>query len=57
MNWINKNAPENGLDEKYDHVTAVLEQLSREPRALPKLTIAKKPFDELEFDDFVIEGL
>jgi thymidylate synthase len=54
LNWVDKNAPENGLDEKYDHVTAVLEQLSREPRPLPKLTIAKKPFDKLEFSDFVI---
>lgn len=54
LDWVNKNAPQNGLDEKYDHVTAVLEQLSREPRALPKLTITKKPFDKLEFSDFII---
>lgn len=54
LDWINKNAPQNGLDEKYDHVTAVLEQLSREPKSLPKLTIAKKPFDQLKFEDFVI---
>lgn len=52
--WIDESAPKNEIDEKYDHVTAVLEQLSREPRALPKLTIAKKPFDKLEFSDFVI---
>ncbi|MEK6833344.1 MAG: thymidylate synthase, partial [Nanoarchaeota archaeon] len=54
LDWVKKNAPENGIDEKYDHVTAVLEQLSREPRALPKLEIARKPFDKLEFSDFVI---
>jgi thymidylate synthase len=55
LEWINKNAPENGLDEKYDHVTAVLEQMSREPRPLPELIIAKKPFDQLKFEDFVIK--
>ncbi len=54
LNWINENAPSNGIDEKYDHVTAILEQLSREPKPLPKLTIAKKSFDQLEFSDFVI---
>lgn len=56
LDWINKNAPENGVDEKYDHITAVLEQLSREPKHLPKLTITKKPFDKLEFSDFIIES-
>jgi thymidylate synthase len=52
--WVDSHAPTNGLDEKYDHVTAVLEQLTREPRPLPKLTITKKPFDKLEFKDFAI---
>jgi len=52
--WIDESAPKNGIDEKYDHVTAVLEQMSREPKPLPKLTIAKKPFDKLEISDFVI---
>jgi thymidylate synthase len=56
IEWINKNAPSNGNMEKYDHVTAILEQLSREPKPLPKLTIAKKPFEELTRDDFFIEG-
>lgn len=55
LDWINKNAPADGNMEKYDHVTAILEQLSREPRPLPKLKIAKKPFDKLTIDDFVIE--
>lgn len=53
---INKCAPVDGNMEKYDHVTAILEQLSREPKELPKLLIAKKPFEELTIDDFVIEG-
>jgi len=55
-NWINENAPADGNMEKYDHVTAILEQLSRNPKPLPKLTIAKKPFDKLTIDDFVVEN-
>ena len=55
LEWINKKAPKDENEEKYDHVTAILEQLSREPKPLPKLTIAKKPFDKLEFEDFVLE--
>ena len=56
LSWINENAPADGNMEKYDHVTAILEQLSREPRPLPKLTITKKPFDKLTIEDFVVEG-
>ena len=58
LDWINENSPrdvdfpDEPTEENYDHVTAILEQLSREPRALPKLTIAKKPFDKLTIDDF-----
>jgi thymidylate synthase len=55
VDWINKNAPGDGNEEKYDHVTAILEQMSRAPKPLPKLHIAKKPFDQLTIDDFVIE--
>jgi thymidylate synthase len=55
VDWINKNAPGDGNEEKYDHVTAILEQLSRELRPLPKLHITKKPFDQLTIDDFVVE--
>lgn len=40
----------------YDHVAGLKEQLKREPRALPKLVIAKKPFGELSFEDFRVEG-
>ena len=54
--WINKNAPADGNEEKYDHVTAILEQMSREPKAMPRLKISKKPFDKLTIDDFVIEN-
>ncbi len=35
-----------------NHVDGLKEQLKREPRKLPKLTIKSKPLDELEFSDF-----
>lgn len=54
LDWVNDNAPKNGLDEKYDHVTAIIEQMSRQPKQLPKLTITKKPFDQLKFEDFTV---
>ena len=38
--------------EKYDHLEGLKEQLKREPLPLPKLKIAKKPIDELKFEDF-----
>jgi thymidylate synthase len=44
-------ARDSGLGE-YDHVPGLREQLKREPRALPRLVIAKKPFDQLQFEDF-----
>lgn len=56
VEWINKNAPSDGNEEKYDHVTAILEQLSREPRPMPQLRIADKPFNQLTVDDFVVEN-
>jgi thymidylate synthase len=39
-------------NEKYDHLEGLKEQLKREPLPLPALKIAKKPIDELEFEDF-----
>jgi thymidylate synthase len=41
---------------EYDHVPGLLEQLKREPRPLPRLVIARKPFHELRFEDFRVEG-
>ena len=38
--------------EKFDHSEGLKEQLKRKPLPLPKLVIAKKPIDELEFEDF-----
>lgn len=42
--------------EKYDHIAGLKEQLTREPLPLPKLKIAKKPFDKLTFEDFELIG-
>jgi len=42
--------------EQYDHLEGLKEQLKRKPLPLPKLKIAKKPIDELTFDDFDLEG-
>lgn len=55
LEWINKNAPKDEIEEKYDHVTAILEQMSRTTMELPKLHIAKKGFDKLTIDDFTLE--
>lgn len=42
--------------ELYDHRAGMELQLTRSPRPLPRLIIAKKPFGELKFDDFRVEG-
>lgn len=42
--------------EEYDHVEGLKEQLTREPYELPKLIIAKKPLDQLTFEDFELVG-
>lgn len=39
-----------------NHIDGLKEQLKREPKDLPKLTIANKPIDQLEFDDFKLTG-
>jgi thymidylate synthase len=43
-------------NEKYDHLEGLKEQIKREPLPLPQLKIAKKPIDELTFDDFEVIG-
>ncbi|MEI7766302.1 MAG: thymidylate synthase [Phycisphaerae bacterium] len=40
----------------YDHRAGLLEQLQREPRALPQLKIARKPIWDLRFEDFELSG-
>lgn len=42
--------------EKYDHREGLIEQLKRDFLPLPKLVVAKKPIDELKFDDFELVG-
>ncbi len=49
-------AKPDGSMAEYDHVPGLLEQLEREPRDLPTLEIADKPFDELAFEDFELIG-
>jgi thymidylate synthase len=49
-------ADEGTETEAYDHRKGLLEQLEREPLPLPKLEIARKPLDELTFDDFTLVG-
>jgi len=39
-----------------NHIDGLKEQLTREPRPLPKLTIADKPIDDLQFEDFKLEN-
>lgn len=39
-----------------NHIDGLKEQLTREEYPLPQLEIAKKPIDELEFDDFTIKN-
>ena len=43
--------PETKGKEGYDHVTAILEQMSREPRNLPVVEIAKKDYNKLKSED------
>jgi thymidylate synthase len=39
-----------------NHLDGVRLQLERAPHALPKLHIAEKPFFDLQYEDFRIEG-
>jgi thymidylate synthase len=39
-----------------NHVDGLREQLKRTPKQLPTLVIAKKPIDELQFEDFTLIG-
>lgn len=40
----------------YDHAEGLRRQLERKPLSLPRLRIARKPFDELTFEDFDLVG-
>lgn len=39
-----------------NHIEGLQEQLTREPKKLPVLHISDKPIDELQFEDFTLEG-
>jgi thymidylate synthase len=39
-----------------NHIEGLKKQLTRDPKPLPTLRIQPKPIDELEFEDFVLEG-
>jgi thymidylate synthase len=39
-----------------NHIDGLKEQLTRTPKPLPELKIAKKPVDELSFGDFELSG-
>jgi thymidylate synthase len=39
-----------------NHIEGLKEQLAREPRHLPNVTIAQKPMDDLTFEDFTLTG-
>jgi thymidylate synthase len=43
-------------NEKYDHLEGLKEQLKRKPLPLPQLKIARKPIDQLTFEDFELIG-
>jgi len=45
-----------GTMDEYDHVQGLRDQLERDPLPLPRLEIAYKPFEQLTFDDFTLEG-
>ncbi len=45
-----------GSMAEYDHVEGLLRQIERKPLPLPRLRIADKPFDELRFEDFELQG-
>ncbi len=54
---IEREAPaEEKLEAGLDHVTGILEQLSREPKKLPRLAIANKRLEDLTVDDFELFG-
>jgi thymidylate synthase len=56
LDLIKEDAPpEREGKQGQDHVPLILQQLAREPRPLPKMTIAKKPYDELTIEDFTLD--
>lgn len=55
--WLADAAPAEAADEAgYDHVPNLLEQLGREPRPLPTVTLADTSIDALSVDDVALDG-
>ena len=55
--WLEAAAPpEPDGEEGYDHVPGLLTQLSREPGDRPRIEVADKPLEKLEYDDIRLEG-
>jgi len=53
--WLVAQAPAEET-ENADHVPNLLEQLAREPRERPSISVTDKPLDELEFEDIRLSG-
>jgi len=49
-------AEKGSVNEKLDHLEGLKIQITREPLPLPRLIIAKKPIDQLRFEDFELVG-
>jgi thymidylate synthase len=49
--WLEAAAPPEPDGEGYDHVPGLLTQLAREPGERPRIEVADRPLDELEYDD------
>ncbi|GJM22960.1 MAG: thymidylate synthase [Planctomycetota bacterium] len=49
-------AKPDGSGAEFGHIDGLREQLTREPKPLPQLIIADKPFEQLSFHDFELRG-
>ncbi|MES3516998.1 MAG: thymidylate synthase [Natronomonas sp.] len=53
--WLEDTAPPEPNEPGYDHIPGLLTQLSREPRSRPRISVAQKPLDALEFADVELQ--
>jgi thymidylate synthase len=50
--WLEREAPDEPEGTLgYDHVPGLLTQLSRDPRERPRIEVANRPLDDLEYED------
>lgn len=55
--WLEEAAPAESPDEEgYDHVPNLLEQLTRQPRTRPTVSVAETTIDNLEVEDITLDG-